>query len=269
VFLRSERTESRIQTEDLNVVDHLHRIIALVPWLLAVAVAILSLRVGHAAEKPNILLIVSDDQGYADGGCFGGKLVKTPHLDRLAKQGVRLTNYYVTWPACTPSRGSILTGRYPQHNGLYDMIRNNEVDYGYQFDEAAYAVSPEMTLGLDVREITMAQVLKNAGYTTGVVGKWDSGRARRFLPLQRGFDFYYGFANTGIDYWTHERYGIPSLFRGNERIKRGMPRTCSSARPPDSSAKTRINRGSCTCRSTRRTRPPISRRRACKPRCSI
>ena len=175
-----------------------------------------------AAEKPkrpNILLIVSDDQGYADGGCFGGKGILTPNLDRLARGGVRLTNYYATWPACTPSRGSILTGRYPQRNGLYDMIRNNEVDYGYQFDEAGYAVSPEMTLGLDVREVTIAQVLKKAGYTTGVIGKWDSGRARRFLPLQRGFDFYYGFANTGIDYWTHERYGIPSLFRGNERIK--------------------------------------------------
>jgi arylsulfatase A-like enzyme len=170
-------------------------------------------------ELPNILLIVSDDQGYADGGCFGGKSVKTPNLDRLAKAGVRLTNYYVTWPACTPSRGSLLTGRYPQRNGLYDMIRNNEVDFGFQYDEAGYAVSPEMTLGLDVRETTVAQVLKKAGYATGVVGKWDSGRARRFLPLQRGFDFYFGFANTGIDYWTHERSGTPSLFRGNERIK--------------------------------------------------
>ena len=76
-----------------------------------------------------------------------------------------------------------------------------------------------MTLGLDVREVTIANVLKKAGYTTGVIGKWDSGRAKRFLPLQRGFDFYYGFANTGIDYWTHERYGIPSLFRNNQRIK--------------------------------------------------
>jgi len=76
-----------------------------------------------------------------------------------------------------------------------------------------------MALGLDLREITVAQVLKKAGYATGIVGKWDSGRARRFLPLQRGFDFYYGFANTGIDYYTHERYGIPSMFRGNERIK--------------------------------------------------
>jgi arylsulfatase A-like enzyme len=74
-----------------------------------------------------------------------------------------------------------------------------------------------MTLGLDLREATIAQVLKQAGYATGVVGKWDSGRARRFLPQQRGFDVFYGFANTGIDYYTHERYGIPSMFRGNDR----------------------------------------------------
>jgi arylsulfatase A-like enzyme len=173
----------------------------------------------NTPRPPNILLIVSDDQGYADVGCCGGKDVLTPNLDRLAREGVRGTSFYVTWPACTPSRGSILTGRYPQRNGLYDMIRNNEVNFGYQFDEAGYAVSPEMTLGLDLREVTVAGVLKKAGYATGVVGKWDSGRAKRFLPLQRGFDFYYGFANTGIDYWTHERYGIPSMFRGNQRIK--------------------------------------------------
>ena len=68
-------------------------------------------------------------------------------------------------------------------------------------------------------ETTVGQVMKSAGYATGVIGKWDSGRAKRFLPPQRGFDFYYGFANTGIDYFTHERYGVPSMFRGNERVK--------------------------------------------------
>ena len=76
-------------------------------------------------QRPNVLLIVSDDQGYRDLGGYGGPEIKTPHLDRLAAQGVRLTSFYVTWPACTPSRGSLLTGRYPQRNGTYDMYRNN------------------------------------------------------------------------------------------------------------------------------------------------
>ena len=71
-----------------------------------------------------------------------------------------------------------------------------------------------MTLGLDPREVTIGNVLQRAGYRTGVVGKWDMGQARRYLPLQRGFDFFYGFGNNGIDYYTHERYGIPSMFRG-------------------------------------------------------
>jgi arylsulfatase A-like enzyme len=164
------------------------------------------------------VLILADDLGYQDLGCFGAPVVETPHLDRLASEGVKLTNFMVN-PVCTPSRSAILTGRYPQRNGLFSMIRNNEVDWGFQFDELSYSLSPEMTLGLDLREITIAQVLKREGYATGIVGKWDSGRAHRWLPVQRGFDFFYGFANTGIDYYTHERYGIPSLFRDNERIK--------------------------------------------------
>src|SRR5712671_4815585 len=129
-------------------------------------------------RPPNIILIISDDLGYADLGCYGNTHIRTPHIDRIAAEGVRFTDFTVSWPACTPSRGSILTGRYPQRNGLYDMIRNNEVDFGFQYDEAGYAVSPEMTLGLDMREVTIGQVLKKAGYATGVVGKWDSGRAK-------------------------------------------------------------------------------------------
>ncbi|MEP6671529.1 MAG: sulfatase-like hydrolase/transferase [Chthoniobacter sp.] len=171
----------------------------------------------HAAERPNILLIVSDDQGYPDLSCIGTKPVLTPHLDRLAAEGVRATNFYVAWSACTPSRGSLLTGRYPQRNGLYDMIRNDLVNYGHRYTPDEYAVSPEMTLGLDVREQTLGNLLRSAGYRTGMVGKWDMGQARRFLPLQRGFDSFYGHGNNGIDYYTHERYGVPSLFVNNER----------------------------------------------------
>ena len=72
----------------------------------------------HPLAKPNVLLIVSDDQGYRDLGCFGSGEVRTPHLDRLAAGGIRLTSFYVAWPACTPSRGALLTGRYPQRNGI-------------------------------------------------------------------------------------------------------------------------------------------------------
>src|SRR5689334_19721360 len=173
----------------------------------------------RAQRRPNILLIIADDLGYADLGCYGNTTIHTPHIDRIAAEGMRFTDFTVSWPACTPSRGSILTGRYPQRNGLYDMIRNQEVNWKFQFDEETYALSPEMTLGLDKRETTIGQVMRAAGYSTHLVGKWDSGRARRFLPLQRGFDSFYGFANTGVDYYTHERYGVPSLFRNNDRIQ--------------------------------------------------
>ncbi len=170
-----------------------------------------------APAQPNVLLIVSDDQGWPDIGCMGHKDIQTPNLDRLVADGVRATNFYVTWPACTPSRGSILTGRYPQRNGLYDMVRNDMVNFGHLYTPEEYAVSPEMTLGLDPQEKTFGDALKAAGYRTGMVGKWDMGQARRYLPLQRGFDFFYGHGNNGIDYYTHERYGVHSMFSGNAR----------------------------------------------------
>jgi arylsulfatase A-like enzyme len=179
----------------------------------------LAATVDTAARRPNVIVIVSDNQGFRDLGCFGSPDALTPNLDRLAAEGVKATTFYATSPACTPSRGSILTGRYPQRNGLYEMIRNEMVSYGHRYTMEEYAYSPEMTLGLDVREVTLGQLMQSAGYRTAVVGKWDSGRAKRFLPLQRGFDFFYGFANTGTDYWTGERYGIPSTFSGNTLIK--------------------------------------------------
>jgi arylsulfatase A-like enzyme len=142
-----------------------------------------------AQRPPNVIIILSDDQGYPDLGCIGTKPILTPNLDRLAAEGVRGTNFYVAWNACTPSRSSILTGRYPQRNGLYDMIRNDMVDYGHHYTPEEYAVSPEMTLGLDVREITFGDVLTRAGYACGAVGKWDMVRRGVFCRCSAVFSF--------------------------------------------------------------------------------
>lgn len=166
-----------------------------------------------AETPPNIVLIVSDDQGYRDLGCFGSEEIKTPHLDKLAAGGIKLTSFYVAWPACTPSRASLLTGRYPQRNGIYDMIRNEAPDYGYKYKPAEYEVTFERIGGMDLREILLTEMLKKAGYQCGIFGKWDLGSLQRFLPTARGFDDFYGFVNTGIDYFTHERYGVPSMYR--------------------------------------------------------
>jgi len=181
----------------------------------------LAARISQAEQRrqvtpPNVVLIVSDDQGYGDLGCYGSSEIKTPHLDRLAAEGVRLTSFYVTWPACTPSRGSLLTGRYPQRNGTYNMFRNEAPDYGHQYSMEDYRVTWERVGGMDTREVLLPSVLRKHGYVCGIFGKWDLGIHRRFLPLQRGFDEFYGFVNTGIDYFTHERYGVPSMYRDNE-----------------------------------------------------
>ncbi len=161
--------------------------------------------------QPNILLIVSDDQGYNDLGLLGNG-IQTPSLDRLAREGIRLTNFYVAWPACTPSRAAFLTGRYPQRNGIYDMIRNEAPDYGYRYEPAEYAVTFERIGGMDLRERILPELLPD-NYVSGIYGKWDLGSLKRFLPTSRGFDDFYGFVNTGIDYYTHERYGVPSMYR--------------------------------------------------------
>lgn len=167
----------------------------------------------EAAEKPNILLIVSDDQGYHDLGAIHDRII-TPNLDRLATEGTRLTNFYVAWPACTPSRGAFLTGRYPQRNGIYDMIRNEAPDYGHHYTDEEYAVTWEQIGGMDEREVLIPRMLQPQGYKSGIYGKWDLGALKRYLPTSRGFDDFYGIVNTGVDYYTHERYGVPSMYRG-------------------------------------------------------
>ena len=171
------------------------------------------------SDRPNILLIVSDDQGYNDLGLINSEII-TPNLDRLAREGTRLTSFYVAWPACTPSRGAFLSGRYPQRNGIYDMIRNEAPDYGYKYPSwDKYNVTWERIGGMDTREVLLPAILKPQGYVSGIYGKWDLGISKRFLPLAKGFDDFYGLVNTGIDYYTHERYGVHSMYRNNQRTE--------------------------------------------------
>jgi arylsulfatase A len=187
--------------------------------LLAFTFALCADSAAATAKPPNVVLIVSDDQGYSDLGLLKSSDIITPNLDRICREGVRLTSFYVSWPACTPSRGSLLTGRFPQRNGIYDMIRNEAPDYGKKYTHAEYQATFERIGGMDTREILIPKILKTAGYRSGIYGKWDLGTLKRFLPLARGFDDFYGFVNTGIDYFTHERYGVPSMYRNNDPVE--------------------------------------------------
>jgi arylsulfatase B len=144
-----------------------------------------------SAGKPNLLLIVADDLGYADVGFNGGKVVPTPNLDRLAATGVNLTNFRAC-PMCSPTRAGLLTGRWPHRFGLMRAV-----------------VPPWSTYGLPPEEGTLPELIATAGYERrGIVGKWHLGHARRaFLPLNHGFTHFVGCYNGAIDYFSHQREG--------------------------------------------------------------
>ncbi len=149
------------------------------------------LSVSSAAEtRPNFLVILADDLGYADVGFTGGKEIKTPNLDTLAAAGARLDQFYVQ-PLCSPTRASLMTGRYPMRYGLQVGV-----------------LRPWEKRGLPLEERMLPKVLKEAGYTTAIVGKWHLGQAERaYLPTSRGFDHQYGHYSGAIDYFTHDRDG--------------------------------------------------------------
>lgn len=138
-----------------------------------------------AAPRPNILLIVSDDQGYADAGFQGSTDIPTPHLDRLAAAGIRFTNGYVTHAFCSPSRAGLLTGRYQQRFGHERNVYYDPADHRE---------------GLPATEILLPARLQAAGYTTGWIGKWHLGGALEFAPQRRGFAETYGFLGGGHRY---------------------------------------------------------------------
>ena len=129
--------------------------------------------------QPNIILINCDDLGYGDLGCYGSTINKTPALDKMAVEGLRFTDFYMASPVCSPSRGAMLTGCYPPR-------------IGFGAFDGRWVLFPGQPLGLNPDEITIARLLKNAGYATKIVGKWHCGDQKKFLPTRHGFDSYYG-----------------------------------------------------------------------------
>jgi len=125
-------------------------------------------------DRPNFIIIFTDDQGYQDVGCFGSPLIKTPNLDRMAADGMKFTDFYVAAAVCSPSRAALLTGCYPPRVGITKVL------------------FPKDDIGLNVAEITIADILKARGYVCACVGKWHLGHLPEFLPMQQGFDCYYG-----------------------------------------------------------------------------
>ena len=136
-----------------------------------------------AADRPNIILIVADDLGYGEVGSYGGKDIPTPHLDSLARNGVRFTDAYVTAPFCAASRAALITGRY-------------QTRFGFEFNPTG-AANADPAIGLPTTEATLPDVLREAGYVTGLVGKWHLGSQAKFNPQRRGFDEFFGFLHEG------------------------------------------------------------------------
>lgn len=152
-----------------------------------------------AAEKPNIVLIMTDDQGWADVGVYGATEFETPHLDKMAEEGVHFTNWYVPQAVCGASRAGLLTGCYPNRIGMLG------------------APGPHSKHGIHEDELLLSELLKKEGYATALFGKWHLGDREEFLPLQHGFDEYFGLPYSN-DMWPHHP-GVRHLPL-EERLKR-------------------------------------------------
>ncbi|MBM3786309.1 MAG: twin-arginine translocation pathway signal protein [Acidobacteria bacterium] len=154
----------------------------------------------QSPRRPNVVLFLSDDMGWADLGCYGATDIRTPNIDRLAREGVKLTDCYSNGPVCTPTRCGLMTGRYQQR-------------YGKGME---WALLPSDTgVGLPPRHTTIARLLKNAGYKTAIHGKWHLGREPEFNPIHHGFDEYFGLRGGNVDMYSKEdRFKNYDLYDG-------------------------------------------------------
>jgi len=147
---------------------------------LIVAVGVIGVTCGgaRAARLPNVVILFADDLGYGDLGCYGHPTIRTPHLDRMAREGMRFTDFYSGAPVCTPSRAALLTGRLAVRSGMASDTRR--------------VLFPNSAGGLPADEITIAEALKRRGYATACIGKWHLGHLPQYLPARHGFDYYFG-----------------------------------------------------------------------------
>jgi arylsulfatase A-like enzyme len=164
---------------------------------------------GMASSKPNILFILADDLGYADVSCYGRRDFTTPNIDRIAAEGVRLTDAYANSAVCTASRVAIMTGRYQYRLAV-------------GLEEPLSTRTPRK-VGLPPDHPTLPSILRNAGYRTALIGKWHLGTLPEFGPLQSGYEYFYGFRSGAVDYFTHKSgsatTGAEDLWEGDVRIR--------------------------------------------------
>ena len=183
--------------------------------LLRIAVLLGFVLTASAAAPPNVIIIFTDDQGYGDVGVYGAAKFRTPHLDRMAREGARFTNFYVAAPVCTPSRAALLTGSHPVRVGLGRRV-----------------LFPYSNTGLHPGEITLAELLQEQGYATGIVGKWHLGHHKKFLPIRQGFDSYFGipYSNDMGNHWyARENFmSPPTPILRDERLSSSSPTKISS-----------------------------------------
>jgi len=160
--------------------------------------------IAEAARRPNVIVILADDQGYAEAGVQGGKDVPTPGIDSIAKNGVRFTDGHVSCPVCSPTRAGLMTGRYQQR-------------FGHEFNPGPPGSAAD-TFGLPLTETTIAARMKSAGYVTGLVGKWHLGYTEKYLPLDRGFDEFFGFPGGAHTYFGEGAGQENHIMRGNDPV---------------------------------------------------